>query len=68
MFARKVKVTHNGQPCPLKWLDNFAFHVGYEWQMFVLPPMLLLVISLVTIVFVTLKSAATNPAVSLKAE
>jgi hypothetical protein len=24
MFARKVKVTHNGQPCPLKWLDNFA--------------------------------------------
>ena len=51
-----------------KWLDNFAFHVGYEWQMFVFPPMLLLVISLVTIVFVTLKSAATSPAVSLKAE
>jgi hypothetical protein len=24
MFSRKVKVTHNGQPCPLKWLDNFA--------------------------------------------
>jgi len=24
MFARKIKVTHNGQPCPLKWLDNFA--------------------------------------------
>jgi putative ABC transport system permease protein len=51
-----------------KWLDNFAFHVGYEWQMFVFPPMLLLVISLVTIIFVTLKSAATSPAVSLKAE
>lgn len=51
-----------------RWLDNFAFRVGYEWQMFVLPPMLLLVISLVTIVFVTLKSAATSPAVSLKAE
>ncbi|HUS18848.1 MAG TPA: hypothetical protein VMZ25_04315 [Terriglobales bacterium] len=24
MFARKVHITHNGQPCPLKWLDNFA--------------------------------------------
>ena len=24
MFARKIKVTHNGQPCPMKWLDNFA--------------------------------------------
>ncbi|MEO6119320.1 MAG: hypothetical protein ABIP12_01420 [Terriglobales bacterium] len=24
MFARKVRITHNGQPCPLKWLDNFS--------------------------------------------
>ena len=24
MFARKVRVTHNNQPCPLKWLDNFS--------------------------------------------
>jgi hypothetical protein len=24
MFSRKVHITHNGQPCPLKWLDNFA--------------------------------------------
>ena len=24
MFARRIHVTHNGQPCPLKWLDNFA--------------------------------------------
>ena len=24
MFARKIRVTHNGQPCPLKWLDNFS--------------------------------------------
>ena len=51
-----------------KWLENFAFHLGYEWQMFVLPPMMLLVISIVTIVFVTVKSAATSPAVLLKAE
>ena len=50
------------------WLDNFAFRVAYEWQMFILPPMLLLSISIVTIVFVTMKSAAISPAVSLKAE
>jgi hypothetical protein len=24
MFARKIKVTQNGQPCPIKWLDNFS--------------------------------------------
>ena len=24
MFARRIHVTHNGQQCPLKWLDNFA--------------------------------------------
>ena len=24
MFARKISITHNGQPCPLKWLDNFS--------------------------------------------
>ncbi len=24
MFARKVRVQHNGQDCPVKWLDNFA--------------------------------------------
>jgi hypothetical protein len=24
MFARRIRITHNGQPCPLKWLDNFA--------------------------------------------
>ena len=50
------------------WLDNFAFHVSLEWQMIILPPMLLFCISLVTIVFVTLRSAATSPAVSLKTD
>ncbi|HWK31693.1 MAG TPA: hypothetical protein VNR20_06340 [Terriglobales bacterium] len=24
MFARHIRISHNGQPCPLKWLDNFA--------------------------------------------
>lgn len=24
MFARRIHITHNGQPCPLKWLDNFS--------------------------------------------
>lgn len=24
MFARKVRITYNNAPCPLKWLDNFS--------------------------------------------
>ena len=24
MFARRIRVMHNGQPCPIKWLDNFS--------------------------------------------
>lgn len=24
MFARSIHITHKGQPCPLKWLDNFS--------------------------------------------
>jgi hypothetical protein len=24
MFARKIRVTYNNEPCPLKWLDNFS--------------------------------------------
>ncbi len=24
MFARKVRITYNNEPCPLKWLDNFS--------------------------------------------
>ena len=24
MFARKIKVTHQGKPCPIHWLDNFS--------------------------------------------
>ena len=24
MFSRKIRVQHNGQDCPIQWLDNFA--------------------------------------------
>ena len=24
MFSRKIRVTHNGRPCPIHWLDNFS--------------------------------------------
>jgi hypothetical protein len=24
MFARRIRVTYNNEPCPLKWLDNFS--------------------------------------------
>ena len=24
MFSRRIRVTHHGEPCPIKWLDNFS--------------------------------------------
>jgi len=24
VFSRRIRITHIGQPCPLKWLDNFS--------------------------------------------
>ena len=24
MYSRKIRITHNGQPCPIQWIDNFA--------------------------------------------
>jgi putative ABC transport system permease protein len=51
-----------------KWLNNFAFHIGMEWQMFLLPPLFLLGISVITIVFICLRTALMSPAVSLRHE
>jgi len=50
------------------WLNNFAFHIGLGWQMFVLPPLLLLAISVASIVFVSLRAALMNPVISLRHE
>jgi putative ABC transport system permease protein len=51
-----------------EWLKSFAFHIGMDWQIFVLPPVFLLTISLTTIVFISLRSALRSPVVSLRHE
>ncbi len=51
-----------------KWLQNFAFKTSISLEIFLFPACLLLFISLVTIVFQTLKSNKVNPINSLRKE
>jgi len=50
------------------WLDNYAFHIDLGWTIFVIPPVLLLTITLITICAQSLKTALTNPVKSLRSE
>lgn len=50
------------------WLSNFAFRIGMEWQIFLMPPLLLLIISLVTIIIISIRTALLNPIISLRNE
>ncbi|MEJ0033401.1 MAG: FtsX-like permease family protein [Bacteroidota bacterium] len=50
------------------WLSNFAFHIGLEWSMFVIPPTMLLCVSVVTIVSISFRAAMMNPAKTLRSE
>lgn len=50
------------------WLDNYAFHITPGWSVFIIPPVLLLTITLITICAQSLKTALTNPVKSLKNE
>jgi len=50
------------------WLANFAFHIPIGWQVFVIPPLFLLLISAGTISFVCMKAAIANPTDSLRHE
>ena len=51
-----------------QWLDNFAFRIGMDWQIFLLPPIFLLSISVATIVLISLRAALMSPVVSLRHE
>jgi putative ABC transport system permease protein len=51
-----------------KWLDGFAFHVSLGWLMFVLPAIILLLISLATVAVQTIKSGSGNPIDSLRVD
>ncbi|MEO6964179.1 MAG: FtsX-like permease family protein, partial [Puia sp.] len=51
-----------------KWLSNYAFHIGLGWYIFIVPPLLLIVISLAITVLQSTKAALNNPVNSLKTE
>ena len=51
-----------------KWLRNFAFHIRLHWLIFVAAPLLLVVISVITISLQSLRAALANPVNSLRKE
>jgi len=50
------------------WLSNYAFHIGLDGFIFIFPPLILLLISLLTIGLQSFKAALANPVKSIKAE
>lgn len=51
-----------------KWLDNFAFKINLEWWMFVTPLTAVLLITLTTISFQSIRTSLMNPVESLRSE
>ncbi len=50
------------------WLQGFAFRIGLQWDMFVVPAVILAVVALMTVSLHVIKGAATNPAKVLRSE
>jgi putative ABC transport system permease protein len=50
------------------WLQGYAFRVTLTWWQFVLPPALLMLISVSTIGYITFRAAIANPVRSLREE
>ncbi|GAA4410589.1 ABC transporter permease [Nibrella viscosa] len=51
-----------------QWLQGYAFRITPEWDVFVLPFAVVLLIALLTVSFQTLKAALMNPVKSLRTE
>ncbi len=51
-----------------QWLQNFAYHVDFEWWVFALAGLLSVGIALLTISFQSIKAAFLNPVTSLRSE
>ena len=51
-----------------KWLDGYAFKIDLEWWMFLTPVFIVLMLSLITISYLTIKAAVANPVKSLRYE
>ncbi len=50
------------------WLGNFAFRIGLQWDLFVVPVLVLVVLALSTVSLQILRGASTNPAKILRTE
>jgi putative ABC transport system permease protein len=51
-----------------KWLQDFAFKVTIHWWVYILIPILMLLIALITISYQSIKAATSNPVESLRYE
>jgi putative ABC transport system permease protein len=51
-----------------RWLENFAYHTGIEWWVFVLAGVIATAIALLTVSFQSIKAALMNPVQSLRSE
>ncbi|MEK6481243.1 ABC transporter permease [Catalinimonas sp. 4WD22] len=51
-----------------KWLENYAFHFELSWWLLLAPVLVLIIITLFTVSFHTIKAAFTDPAKSLRYE
>lgn len=51
-----------------EWLKSYAFHIKLSWLMFMLPPLVLLLIVLLTVCLQSLKAAMANPIKALRTE
>ncbi len=50
------------------WLRNYAFHIPFDWALFILPPVILLLIALLTISIQSTRAALANPVDSIHSE
>ena len=51
-----------------QWLQDFAYKIGIEWWMFILPGLAAISIALLTVSFQSIKAASMNPVKSLRSE
>ncbi len=48
------------------WLDNFAYRIGIGWWFFIVPSVIVLIITIMTVISQVLKTANVNPAISMR--
>jgi putative ABC transport system permease protein len=51
-----------------KWLDSYAFRIDLSWWMFIIPILAVMIISIATTSYLTIKAALANPTKSLRYE